>query len=299
MFRKCAFILFIFTISGYAAGAGETGLSFLEVGVDARGVGMGEAHTAAANGAAALFWNPAGQLGADPSNALFNHNEWLEGIRGESAALSLRSGRAAWGFQVRSFNIGEIEVRDIPSSLPLEETSAHYLSAGLSYARRFGDRLDVGITGKYLFEKIYVESASGLALDVGAIYQLPAWHLKIGAALTNAGSMGKLKNDETVLPTTIRAGLYYQLPLNSPDYTAALAADAVKPFKKDGGVHIGGEFTFLNHIALRGGWLIGYENRSFSGGLGVFRSSIRFDYALIPFDKDFGVTHRLTLSFNL
>ena len=113
---------------------------------------------AVAQDASAVYWNPAGMLKAKRSNVLFNHNEWIQDIRGEFVALSLVRKKSAWGFHLRSFNITDIPVRVIASTEPLENTSAHYFSAGMSYARRIHPRLDAGVTLKYLFEKIYVEN---------------------------------------------------------------------------------------------------------------------------------------------
>jgi hypothetical protein len=114
---------------------GKNGLAYLKIPIDARAIGMGEAYTAVTEDASAVYWNPAGLLGARRSNVLFNHNEWIQGVRGEFAALSFVRKKSAWGFHLRSFNISEIPVRVIASTEPLENTSAHYFSAGMSYAR--------------------------------------------------------------------------------------------------------------------------------------------------------------------
>lgn len=293
-------VLLIFSIS-HAAGKseGKTGLSFLKIGIDARAVGMGEAYTAVSEDASAVYWNPAGLMNSTHSNVLFNHNEWILDVQGEFAAVSLIRKNSAWGFHLRSFNIGEIEVRDIPTTRPLENTSAHYISAGVSYARRMTKNFNAGLTMKYLFEKIFVESATGFALDLGLSYQPPLPDLKIGATLQNLGKMGKLENEETSLPVIARVGFLYRLPLKGKSIEARLAADVVKPSSENIRMHLGTEVLVWKQIALRGGYLFGYEARDFSLGLGFLRSAIRFDYGITPFGDDLGTTHRFSVNFIL
>jgi hypothetical protein len=297
-----AFLLVLFTNVLFAATAseGKTGLSFLKVGVDARAVGMGEAYTALSEDASATFWNPAGLVNAAHSNVLFNHNAWIEGINGEFAAIAFVKIKSAWGFHIRSFNIGDIQVRgDSPTAEPLDNTSAHYLSAGLSYARRLNPSLNFGVTLKYLFEKIYVESATGYAVDLGLTYRLPFPNMRLGAVIQNLGKMNTLRAEETKLPVIGRVGLLYRLPVTSNIFSINLAADAVKPSEENIRFHLGGELVLWKQIAIRSGFLQGYDARDFSFGVGVMRSSIRFDYALTPFTENLGVAHRFTVNFNL
>ena len=52
-------------------------------------------------------------------------------------------------------------------SEPSSEVEANDLAMGLSYARRFSSKLNAGVTFKYLYEKISLESANGYAFDFG------------------------------------------------------------------------------------------------------------------------------------
>ncbi len=295
------FLLFIYlgATSVKSQNAGKTGLSFLKIGVDARAIGMGEAYTAVANDASAVYWNPAGLLGTKRSNVLFNHNEWIQDIRGEFAAISFIRKTTAWGFHLRSFNIGDIEIREFPSTEPLEKTSAHYLSVGISYARRIHPRVDVGLSFKYLNEKIFVESASGIAADLGIVYNPPYPDFKVGFAIQNVGKMNNLKTAESKLPRLVRAGLMYQVPFKSEKMNVIFAGDIVKPIDENVHFNLGTEFVVWQQLALRVGYWIGYEARDISFGVGFLKSSIRLDYGMTPLNDNLGITHRFTINFNL
>lgn len=278
---------------------GKSGLTFLKIGIDARAVGMGEAYTAVAENAAAVYWNPAGLMNAPRSNVLFNHNEWIQDLRGEFVALSIVGNKSAWGFHLRSFNISDIEVREIPTAEPLEKASAHYISAGISYARRMYKSLDLGVTLKYLYEKIFVTSASGFATDFGVLYRPPVHNLSIGLSFQNFGKMQKFENEETTLPVIGRLGVKYQIPVDLTITRVILAADVVKPVEENAKFNLGTELTLWKYLAVRVGYFIGYEARDFSLGLGFMRSAIRLDYGIVPFGDDLGSTHRFTLNFNI
>ncbi len=300
--KKALFISLLMTGSMLFAAAqdgGKTGLQFLKIPVDARAAGMGEAYTAVSSDASATYWNPAGLTGSTHSNVLFSHNEWIQGVRGEYAALALRRSRSVWAFHIRSLNVGDIPVRIQPSEEPLDHTGAHYLSAGLSYARAISSRLSLGGTVKYLFEKIYVETASGFAADLGVSYRTNLNGLSVAAVLQNLGSMNNLLNESTKLPAILRAGAAYRLPAFSDFVKADLAVDLVKPFNDNFRQHVGGELLFWNQIAVRSGYLSGYDSRSFTFGVGFMRSSIRLDYSISPFNDELGNGQRFSVNFNL
>jgi hypothetical protein len=294
-------IIILLAYMGVAANTnkGKTGLSFLKIGIDARAIGMGEAYTALANDASATYWNPAGMLGTQRSSVILNHNEWIQDIRGEFAAISFVGEKSAWGLHLRSFYIGGIEIRDIPTEEPLDESSAYYLSTGISYAHRLHSRIDIGLSIKYLYEKIFVATASGFAIDLGLIYRVPFPNIQLGFSILNLGKMNNLQNEASILPQVNRFGLAYNIPLKSEATDWLWSADLVKPSQENVRLHIGTEVLLWSQLAIRGGYYVGYEARDFSAGLGFLRSSIRLDYGLTPFDDGLGTTHRFTIAFNI
>ena len=64
-------------LAAQAAWAAETA-SFLNVGVGARGLGMGGAYTALADDANALYWNPAGLSKLEKREFTASHAELFE-----------------------------------------------------------------------------------------------------------------------------------------------------------------------------------------------------------------------------
>ncbi len=296
--RKFSGILvFLMCFNGIVSGQ-NAGLAFLKIGVDARAMALGNAVTAAVTGPSAAYWNPAGLVEGSALKAVFHHNQWLFGSSSEFVGLSSSHGTTAWGVFVNSFFIDDIEVRDIASTNPLATTNALFLTTGFSYARQVHPHWIVGATGKYIFQKIYVEQAGGWALDFGVKYR---WRdrLQFGAVLQNVGRMAPLQEERTPLPVTFRWGVQWQPTFIPEAWHAMVTADVVKFRGQPWGASLGGELLWRKTIALRGGVLLGYTNRWWSIGIGLLKTRFQFHYALVPFTTGIGVTHQFTLGILL
>ena len=75
--------------SVFAGGGGTTAVPFLTMGAGARALAMGDAATATANDATALYWNPATLLRIENQSATFMHAATLENSAYDYAAYGL------------------------------------------------------------------------------------------------------------------------------------------------------------------------------------------------------------------
>ena len=288
--------IFVMNIAlSYAAdNPANSGLSFLKLGAGSRAVGMGEAYVALANDASATYWNPAGLANLSSTELLFTHNRWLQDITNEFAAVGFRVKKNAFGISFMSNTIGGIERRVKASAEPLDVLTAHDIMFGLSYARELGESLRLGTTVKYLYQKIYVESATGFAVDFGLQYATPLQGLKTGLVVQNFGVMSKLYEESTRLPQTIRVGLAYQLPVQILSGELLLATDWMKILDSASHLNFGFEYNFIKYFALRFGYQTGFEDKGIHGGFGVGFNRYRLDYAFVPFSSDLGNSHRIS-----
>jgi len=280
-------------------GGGTTGLAFLRIGVGARAAGLGEAYTALATDATATYWNPAGLAALPGSQIAFTHTEWLQDIRSEFLAFAFPAFGGHIGLSVNSTNVGGIERRVGPSDEPLGTIASHDLAFGVSYGRALGAGLRAGLTVKYLYEKIYVESTSGVAFDLGLSLQPFGEGLTLAAVLQNLGSMNALRQESVELPSTVRVGFAYHLALPAVTGGLTLAADAVKVKARDLRGHFGAELEVLQYLGFRIGYQTGAEETGVSGGVGVAYKRYRLDYGYMPFSSNLGNTHRISISVQL
>ena len=285
------------------AEAGKSGLLFLKLGASAQGMAMADAMSAMVSGAASTYYNPAGLLNARADEStiqiLLMHKEWIQDTRTEYFGTSLRFDESnAVGFSLNSTTISDIEIRTRPGT-PEGTFTARNFSVGASYAHTFGDNIRVGLTGKFLFEKILIDEASGLALDLGMQYQTPVENLSIGAAIANIGKMNELRTTSTKLPALLRIGPAYSFEVESMNAKLLVASDLIHFFPESTSqLNLGSELVFNRTIAARAGYRIGSEGHTFSAGFGVRYGILALDYAYAPLSFDLGNSHTIALVLN-
>src|SRR5512140_525899 len=194
---------------------GNSGMASLKLGVSGRGVSMGDAMSAIVQGAAATYYNPAGLLSSSQEGTatqlMFMHKEWIQDTRSEFLGAAMPLGqRSALGVSVVTTTVSDIEVRLRPGP-PDATFDARNFSAGLSYAQGVGEDIRLGITAKFLYEKILVDESSGYAIDFGAQVKTPVENLTAGLAVANLGTMSKLESEKTSLPVMLRVGPAYSI----------------------------------------------------------------------------------------
>ncbi len=299
--------LAIFAALGFTPGAAagqESGLSFLELGVDAAAAGMGDAQVAIADGAFSTFWNPAGLAHTGSNEAALSHHIWVGDLRTYALAGRFRSGKnSGVGLAFTATSSGDLELRERPG--PSEGNfEVQYLSIGASFGRRIGPAR-IGATGRYISEEIFTESASGYGVDFGAQMNVLGDAVRVGAAVHNIGKMNELNSVATKLPTTARIGIAvqpFQVLALEDDFTivnATIVAELSHLFPDDRSrVHVGLAVDALDMLTFRAGFITNDALRNGTFGLGLHYGLLVFDYALVLFDSGFaGPGHILTLSY--
>ncbi|OGB98612.1 hypothetical protein A2V82_16010 [candidate division KSB1 bacterium RBG_16_48_16] len=285
-------ILPVFAANGF--GAGNTGLAFLKLGADAQTTAMGEVAAALSQNAAGLFWNPAGVAWMEARQVHFTHNEWIQGIDNEALSVILPCSYGVVGVSAMLTNIGGIERRTTATAEPLGEVSAQDFALGLSYARKISSFLSAGLSAKLLNEKIYIDTATGYAIDLGLRYKVGETGLYGGGALLNLGSMSALDEEKTRLPATLRLGFAWNVPFAFHSSEWLIGADYVKVFDDESHINIGGQVGLSSMLSLRLGYQTNYDNRTVTAGFGLALGPLSLDYAYIPFDADLGNSQRFT-----
>jgi len=179
----------------YAGGGNRTGTggaSELLIPVGPRGIAMGESTVSTAYGLEALFWNPAGVARMDNSSeVLFSHMSYIADIGVEYGAVAANfEGFGALALSIKALSIGDVPVTTTQNPDGTGATfSPQMVVAGLSYSRELTDRISVGLTGNFISETLGDVSASGVAFDVGVIYDDLAdlSGLSMGVVIKNVG----------------------------------------------------------------------------------------------------------------
>jgi hypothetical protein len=291
-------LIFILMAPGNASaqndGTANTGLSFLKLGVGARSIAMGEAFASLTDDGTAFIYNPARLSVTENNNVTVMHNKSMTDLITNFVGAKFRIGKVGLGIGLLQSSVEGIEVRNIPGAA-LDRFDAQNFSGGLSASMEVYKNLYVGLTGKLLYEKIYVDEASGFGFDIGTNYLIN--NISLSLVIANIGSMNELRSVSTKVPTSVRFGGAYTYRKNNLSFAGALEGFKVI----DGGLfhaNIGGEAGYKDFIFIRLGYQLNYENKGFSTGLGIKYKSLYLDYAFSPYSSSFGTGNSVSLGFN-
>ena len=263
----------------------RSGMDFLQLPSGARGAALAEAGVALPD-EDALSANPAALQSASRTLSL-SHSEWMQDIRHEYLSLFWGHGPRVLGLAFQLSHTGQLEHRTGPSAEPLGEFGVYEGALNLAWAGSWNQRLRLGLNLKLLRQSVYTATATGAALDLGALFQLRP-DLRLGAALRQLGRMDKLDQVATPLPRTLAAGLAYTgLP-------HLLLSGEVRRADQNTTLHLGAEWEVASQLALRGGYQSA-DGRGLALGLGLRRETWTLDYAFVPLAADLGTAHRLSL----
>ena len=285
------------------SGAGTSAFSFLKINVGGRAVGMGGAFTGLADDESALYYNPAGLVSFEERRFIAEYHNYFAGLQsGFAGYVHPLTEDAAYGIQVSYLNYGEFIQTDRTGNVEGTFGGGDFMLAG-SFALKRSQEFMIGVTAKFIYERIQDYSATGLAVDLGARYVTNRGRYGGGLLIQNLGtqlsSLGE--GEKAGLPTTLRAGL----SARPPGLNTVLATDLIMPFDNDIEFAIGAEYNNFKPLFLRMGWnsfgsnfRTDYSDNGLAGlsfGIGVDYRSLQFSYAFTP-AADLGDSHRVTIT---
>lgn len=291
------------------AKVGTTGAQFLELGVSARAMAMGEAFTAVVDDISAVYYNPAALTTLYGREATFTYISMPADVGYGFGAIGfpLESIGGVIGIGAYGLTSGDIVETTYeqgvisPTIAGTGRTFAwNNLALSLSYGRYLTDRFSIGLSVKYVGEFAHDYSSNGWAADVGTIYDTGFRGFKIGMAITNFGPDMRFINVNYPLPINFKFGASINV-LEQVDHYVTLSAEGWHPSDNLEKYNVGMEYVFKDRFALRGGGRFNYDVDGFTAGGGVRlpfneEQEIRVDYAF----QDFGIltqVHRFSLSF--
>ncbi|MFC1713377.1 PorV/PorQ family protein [Candidatus Poribacteria bacterium] len=253
--------------------------AFEDIGMGARPLGMGSAFVASADGASAIFWNPAGVVQTAHRELIMSYVELYELVSYSSLGYAHRMKVGSIGFGVVSSNDGD--------GVYQETTLA------LSGAREIYSGLNVGANIKYLFSvantgDIRIGGGKGLALDLGSQYHIWNDAVFLGASLQNLISHVSYDREtvKDIPGQEYSEGLDISYKLGAGVSLGNLLAQTQNAIVavefSDGYAHAGAEYTFWDIIAVRAGVRTGNAlTRAITTGFGLRLSAFRLDYAYV------------------
>jgi hypothetical protein len=294
-----ALLLAVPATSVRAADPGSSGALFLRVGVGARASAMGEAYTAVAEDASAVFWNPGAMAPVLGTKVTLVHVEYFQTIRLEQAAVTHETGFGTLGFLFTGMFMDDMDrYEDVPSAVPLGTFGAYDMSFAVAYARHIVPNTAIGVSLKSIYQRIDELSATGFAVDAGIFHTSKIRGVKLAAVAGNLGTPMTFDTEEYALPRYLKIGASYEREVAAIEGRLLFTFDAMFPSDDDARQHIGAEYSYRRLLALRAGYKAGYDSMGATFGFGVNYREISLDYAFLPAGNDLGDNHRFGLGFS-
>lgn len=310
--------------AGNANRTGTAGAPELLIPIGSRGTAMGGAVLTSVSGVEAVYWNPAGLATLEGTEAMFTHIPYFASIDvnfGGVATTIESFGTIAAAAKVVS--VGDIEQTTISEPDGNGNIFNPTLSVlSLSYARILTANVQFGFNANFINEKVINVQATGVAFDVGFIYD-PRWQgFKIGLSIKNYGpkmkfsgrdferiyeSVGQRRvssNSQSFeLPSYISMGISYDLINEGPNYAMLSGNLRSNNFSED--MWTGGaEYVYDGKYSLRAGYNYSNEDAYLYGvsfGAGVIvplgESKVSLEYTWTQTDV-FDDNQFFTLKFD-
>ncbi|MBD3183597.1 PorV/PorQ family protein [Candidatus Poribacteria bacterium] len=303
------------------AGTGRTAAQFLSLGGGTRAAGMGDTFTAISGDVISAFWNPGGlgnisdiQMTVSYTNYAAMFGEASEGMYYGLAAFAMPV--KDWGVFGSSIQIQDqgtmLITTDSPEPVGEEDLGMNWAWA-LSYADQLGDNWLAGVNAKIIRQKLWKESDTAYAADMGIQYVVSAIPLGIGLALQNLGTGIQMTDEYQTqpLPRAMKLGLVFRvidMPSHrlqllsdytsfidklseteedsaNPDFDASKAGVGIHAFKPNNSQQgVGAEYWYSNILGVRVGYkyIPDMPGDHITMGFSIRYSGYQFDYARVP-----------------
>jgi hypothetical protein len=313
---------------------GTTAANFLAIDVGPRANGMGSAYVSIANDVTAMYWNPAGIARMENYDVLFSSARWIADVSFNYAGAVVPLGDFGnIGVNATFLTMDQFErTTTLSPDGNGEFVDAGSYAFGLTYARKLTDQFSIGFNAKYAYERLYHSSATGFAMDIGALFDTQLSGLQLGMCISNYGTKMQLSGQDFIvqhdvypsisgnngninstlstdpydLPLIFRLGVSMDVLKGLYESNLILSVDALHPSDDVESVNVGGEYVFENMLSLRAGYkgLFAKDSEqgmNFGGGVRINiggRTNLLFDYSYISFG-DLNNVHMFSVGLGL
>jgi len=305
----------------------QSGMKFLSIAGDARAASLAYAVTSVEGNSASLFYNPASVARQTSMfDITFSNTFWIADINYINSVLTFAPSEGLYGvfgLTLVSVDYGEFNRTIIGpdgGSMDIGTYSPTALALGVSYAKALSDKFSIGGDIRYVYQDYgdghvvggdYVNMQTKkidinvLAFDFGVLYKTGYKSLNLGMSIRNLSSEIKFVDESFQLPLAFKLGLSMNLfdlvEIDPESHSFLFAFDAEHPRDNKEMLHLGAEYSFMNILSLRAGYITPKINEAgINAGVGLKYNlggiDIGIDYAYTEFST-FNSVHRIAINF--
>jgi len=291
-------ILFTILLLILSIARANSGFVLLKMDTEPAAAGLAGCEYLKIDNRSALQYNPAALHHQNSTVFAAGYSKYLDDGQTGFVSGATDTGWGNIGMDISWLNFGNLDGREKPTEQPQYTFDAGYLNISAGYAYSFFNHLQLGISGKYLVEKIEFESADGYAVSSGIkLVNLPE-NSSFSLTIQNIGAMNELNKEKTKLPGSIEAGAGYNYTINDFNLFGALKSSYLLEDEKNQ-LNCGLELGYKKQFFVRGGYRFDQEGLPLTIGLGLNYTGFGFDYSFSEFADDFGQIHTVGLSYKL
>jgi hypothetical protein len=283
-------------------GVKTSAAQFLKVPVSAEAMGLGGGAVVSGSGLGVAMENPAALGFMKQGEFQSSYGSHLEGYKLFNAGYGYNGGAFNGGLSVTRVAADSFEGRDAQGA-STGGFGASDMAVNLSVAKKF-EGFAGGVTVKYITSVIERESASALAMDVGAVFlggRHASYPYKVGIAVRNIGSPMKYISKSEPLPLTAAAGVGVDVGggLETVLNVSGNVPEGRMEFGVGMGLSIGGGFALNGGLAREMGSAAGGSAGmpfGVNAGIGFKVSNFVMNYGFIPLGE-MGNMQRMSMTF--
>ena len=303
----------------------QAGFDFLNVATDPRAEAMGEAVTSLEGNSTSMFFNTASMARLPNTVSLsVGQVDWIAGIKHFYGSVAISPAHGEYGvvgFNFRSVNYGSMDETIIANNangyLDMGTFTPTAYSFGIGYAKAISDKFSVGGDINYDNQDLgssitgvtssgnYVTSSAKLnviSFDFGMIYKTGFKSLAFGMDVRNFSRQLKYVSESFDLPLIFNLGISMNVldmwNIDSRSQSLIITAGATHPRDYPEQVNVGAEYTFMQMISLRGGYMFNNDVYGVAAGVGLHKDiggiNLGIDYSWTPFTGGFSDVQRLS-----
>ena len=278
---------------------------------------MGGAQVAAGVGISAVPYNPASLAYINKGQAYYSKTMLYAGITHSTISLGAKITNTDFiGLNIFYLDSGSMLRTDPFNAEGDGEFSVTGLCARATYSKILTDRLKVGLSLKYIREKIWTASMQTFAVDIGSNFKTGIYGIILGMSVSNFGPEvsyggeamyqnvpdtlsidGQLSRitDKFPIPMAFRCGIKRDININK-DHKIIFAMDGINPIDYTVHANIGAEYSWMDRAFVRFGTHLMHDTASFTFGAGAKIRNIHIDYALASYGV-LDLTHQFGIRF--